>query len=71
MIIHVYQEYWNQGMTVAAFPTPHLVNRVVEMQDWCRTVYGEPGRRWKDHIQYGEVLFDNPQDVELFLLRWA
>lgn len=71
MKIHTYDEYWNQGWAVAAFPRLYPMDKVVEMKEWCRSIYGEPGLRWKDQIEYGEVLFYNYKDLTLFLLKWA
>jgi hypothetical protein len=71
MIIHTYDEYWNEGYAVAAFPQPHHVHKVIELRGWCIEAYGEPGHRWKDNIQFGEVLFQDKQDLALFLLRWS
>ncbi len=45
MFIHTYDEYWNQGYAVAAFPTPSI-DLIVEMKTWCQKSYGEPGERW-------------------------
>lgn len=71
MIIHVYDEYWNQGWSVAAFPRHRTVDELVEMTNWCYNAYGEPGDRWKNQLAYGEILFSGPEDLTLFLLRWA
>lgn len=66
MIIHTYDEYWNEGWAVAAFPTPHTVDEIVDMKQWCRGLFGPAGERWKDNIIYGEVLFEDKKDLTLF-----
>jgi hypothetical protein len=70
MFIHTYDEYWNQGHAVAAFPTPSI-DQIYEIKSWCRKSYGEPGERWQDQIIHGEVLFSDRKDLVLFVLRWA
>lgn len=70
MYIHTYDEYWNEGHAVAAFPTPKI-EQIHEMKAWCRESYGEPGERWLDQIIHGEVLFADRQDLTLFVLRWS
>jgi len=70
MFIHTYDEYWNQGHAVAAFSIPSI-DQIREMKSWCREIYGEPGDRWQDQIIHGEVLFDDRQDLALFVLRWS
>lgn len=72
MIIHTYDEFWTVGQpAVAAFPTPHQVEQIVAMKQWCRDSFGPPGDRWKDNIMYGEVCFKDRKDLALFVLRWA
>lgn len=69
MAIHTYDEYWNQGHAVAAFPRPSI-DKAIEMKNWCQESFGEPGDRWIDHIDSGGVLFNDKQDLLLFMLRW-
>ena len=68
MIIHTYDEYWNQGHSVVAFFAS--LPEKAEMKEWCNTVYGPQGDRWKDSIEFGEVLFSDKKDLTLFLLKW-
>ena len=71
MFIETYDEYWNQGWAVAAFPTPHKVDQVVAMKQWCNDTFGPPGERWKDSIVYGEVCFEDRKDLMLFVLKYS
>lgn len=71
MIIQTYEEITGSGWTVVAFLQPRRVHDVVAMKEWCRSVYGEPGTRWLDSVEYGEIRFENPKDVTLFLLKYS
>lgn len=71
MVIHAYEEITGSGWTVVAFSQPTKVDDVVEMKTWCYQTYGEPITRWKDDIPYGEVRFEDPKDVMMFILRWS
>ena len=71
MNIHTYDEYWNEGWAVAAFPQPHRVDEIVAMKQWCNDTFGPPGDRWKDCIIYGEICFEDKKDLMLFLLRYS
>ena len=41
------------------------------MRDWCVTTYGNSIYRWRDHIQWGEVHFNNEEDLTFFVMRWS
>ena len=71
MIIYTYDDLSYEGWAVAAFPTPHKVDEVVALKQWCNDAYGPPGKRWKDSIIYGVVWFEDRKDLTLFLLRWS
>ena len=49
-----------------------------EIARWCYQAFGVPGYlpmiddiRWKDGINYGEIIFSRKQDLEWFILRWT
>lgn len=68
MFIHTYDEYWNQGHSVASFSC--TTAQKADIREWCHTVYGLQSDRWIDCIKFGEVLFSDKKDLTLFLLRW-
>lgn len=70
MYIHTYEEMFS-GWTVVAFESHRSVDDVVEMKKWCHRTYGPPLTRWKDDIPHGEVRFEDPKDVLMFILRWS
>ena len=68
----IYGNIWH----VATFKTK--LEQRPEIRRWCYKIYGEPGYnynthelRWKDSIQYGEIYFSRPEDLEWFVLRWS
>jgi len=71
MYLHTYEEITGSGWTVVAFETPTKVSTVVEIKEWCKTVYGDPGTTWKDSVEYGEVRFKNKEDILMFKLKWS
>lgn len=81
MFVHTYEKtmdmrVFDETWYVAAFKT-NKENRA-EIQRWCYKTYGQSGYhplqdhvRWKDSIQYGEIYFNNKQDLEWFVLKWS
>ena len=76
MFIHTYCEYWNRGYVVAAFSASEALK--LEIKKWCWQTYGSPGHqhltaetRWLDNVKDGEVLFNNQEDLTLFVLKWS
>lgn len=70
MFIHVY-EYSSDPPRiwfVAAFSVGS--DKKKEMQDWCRATFGRSKKVWVDGIEHGEIMFRDPRDLDLFLLRW-
>lgn len=71
MYIHTYR-CTNAHWFVAAFAVGMFSQELInEIKQWCSTTYGEAGKRWRDDIHNGEVLFRDETDVTLFLLRWS
>ena len=85
MVIHTYEEEMKyqiatlgQTWWVAAFDIPRQVDKIVEIQQWCCEAFGQPGyhpltdqMRWQEAVRYGEVRFNNKQDLEWFVLKWS
>lgn len=73
MNIHVYEEGWqgtgiSEVWQVAAFSR---LRHCGEIRDWCCDTFGMPGEHWRDDLVWGEVRFRNPEELDLFLLKWG
>lgn len=68
MFIHVYAKLDSKWL-IAAFAAGRQSRD--PMRSWCYDMFGTPGVRWRDEIDWGEIGFKDHRDLELFVLRWS